>query len=222
MIQALLPFSLQTNLSGSLVIVSSGHLRLTEYHLIEWLLVPSTYSFAQSEAGDDSIEPSNLFAYIDADETPKDLHATVEGIAKAKHSHNLAASRNPHDKRIGWRPGGSDSKPSFKHCSGERRDIIKWAAEDAQVALDRAIAVSERIVEEGPSADRGYYRTWFGTYSEARAHTVWSKLRRIKPNLSFLGFTYDCKCNEALPSDIGKHTLQCGNIVRLLINLLIS
>ena len=49
---------------------------------------------------------------------------------------------------------------------------------------------------------------WFGEYSRDRAYTIWSKLRSIQLNLPFLGFTYDCNCKEAFPSEISKYTLQ--------------
>ena len=184
-----------------------GHFWLTEHHLIDWLPGPATYSFTQSGAGDDSIERPNSPTRVGVDDTPKKLRATVEGVAKAKRSRNLIVSRHVHNKRF-----RSRSKPKFADCLSYQKTLIKMAAEDAQGLLVEAIAESERVKRLGFRAHGGYYKIWFGEYSEAVANTVWSTLEEIKTNLPFLGFTYDCNCNEAFPSEISELTLQCSTV----------
>ena len=110
MILALSPFMQQANSSASLLIVSGGHFRLAGHHLIDWLLVPATHSFTQPGTGDDAIERSNPFTYVDADDTPKDMHTEIEGIAKAKLSGDPDVPRQVHDKR-----SGLSKEPKFKH-----------------------------------------------------------------------------------------------------------
>ena len=152
---------------------------------------------------DDSIERSNRFTHVGAHGTPKDLHATVEGVAKLKHSRNLVVSRGAYNERL-----GSRSKPKFADCRSYQKTMIKMAAEEAQRLLVEAIAGSEEVKRLGSPAHGGYYEIWFGEYSEIVADTIWFTLEGIITNLPFLGFTYDCNCNEVVPSEISEFTLQ--------------
>ena len=204
MIPALSTFSLQGNPPLLPTTVSGGHFRLAEHHhLIEWLPGPAAYSFTQSGAGDDSIERPNPFTHVVLGDTPKDLHATVEGVAKVKHSRNLVVSRGVHNKRL-----GSRSKPKFADCLSYQKTLIKMAAEDAKKLLAEAVTVSERIMTQRSSEGEDNYKLWLGRYSQQRADKIWYRLEKLRTNIAFLGFTYDCNCDEAFPSEISELTLQ--------------
>ena len=193
MVPALSPFAHQANPSASLMIVSWGHFRLAEHHLIEWLPVPTTYSFTQSGAGDESIEPPNLSTYIDADDTPKDLQATVEGISKAKHSGNLVVPRHI---RLG------SNRPRFQRCSATNVERIEDALRDAHGLVDRAIAEIER---GGPQPN---FETWFGGYSDYMADKVLRNLDGFKIHLDFSGYIIKCGYQGTTPTEIRKYPLQ--------------
>ena len=62
------------------------------------------YDFTHFGVGNYSIEPSNFFAYVGGDGTPKDLYATVEGVAKIRLFGDLAVSWHFHDIRATLRP----------------------------------------------------------------------------------------------------------------------
>ena len=199
----------------SLTIVS--HFQLVERHLIEWFPVSAAYSFAQSGAGDYSIEPSGHFTYIDAEGTPKDLYATVEGIAKIKLSDNLSASRAVHDKRLNWK---MRSKPKFENCSPQRQRILELSIVAAKNTATKAYRAARRI--KGPSAQ---YTTWFGTYDTKRKKTVVATFRKMKNYISKL--TYECGCGEDEDYNHSglsacKHTFYCKAVIRSLISLSIS
>jgi len=143
------------------------------------LSVPGAYNFTKSGSGDYSIEPSNLFTYVDADGTPKDLYATVEDAIEVKLSGNLAVSR-PHDKRA-----------SFVSCSATRQSQINAAASSAQGLANNAHSYLQSI-----SSGTRRYTTWFGAYTASRKSTVQSHFRLINSR-QFSGFTYDCTCTDS-------------------------
>ena len=200
MILALSPFTHQTNPSASLPIVSGGHYRLAEHHLIEWLPVPATHSFTQPGTGDDSIEPPKPFTYVDADDTPKDMHTTVEGIARAKLSGDPDVPRQVHDKR-----SGLSKEPKFTHCSPAKEQMIKDAVSDAYRALEGAIVELDR--NHGPGS---IFERWFGSGTGPRV--VRENLDGFKAHLDFSRYTFDCVNGDLLPSKISKYTLQLRDL----------
>ena len=141
--------------------------------------VPAAYSFTQSGRRDYFIEPSNLFTYIDADGTPKDLYATVEGIAKVKLSGHPAISRHVHDKRI-------KSKLEVD-CKFKQQQIVERAIRRAQdVATAAYSSLKSKTVPDA-------YKTWFGAYDSKRK-------RQVRANFGEVGdilqkFTYQCGCS---------------------------
>jgi peptidyl-Lys metalloendopeptidase len=138
----------------------------------------AAYNFTQSGSGDYTVEPSNLFTYVDADGTPKELYATVDDVAQFKLSGNLAVSHD-HDKRA-----------TFVSCSAARRTLINTAAASAQTYTNNAYSY---LV--GLSSGRPRYRTWFGTYTASRKSTVQTHFRLIRSH-PFSTFTYDCSCTD--------------------------
>ena len=141
-------------------------------------LVSAAYNFTQSGAGDYSIGPSTLFTYVDADGTPKDLDATVGGVAKVKLSGNLAVSRS-HDKRA-----------TFNSCSSTQQTQLNDAATGAQMYAFNAYGYISGMKEATPR-----YTTWFGVYNSTQKDTVQSHYQLIN-GAQFAGFTYDCACTD--------------------------
>ena len=138
----------------------------------------AAYNFTQSGTGDYSIEPSNLFTYVDADGTPKSLYATVEDVAEVKLSGNLATPR-VHNKRA-----------SFVSCSSTSQSQLSTAAANAQAYATDAFEYIKGIASGTPR-----YTTWFGTYTQHRKDIVQDHFGKIRDN-QFSGFTYSCTCPD--------------------------
>lgn len=139
----------------------------------------AAYNFTQSGAGNYSIEPSNLFTYVDADGTPKNFHADLEGTIEVNLSGTLAVSR-VHDKRA-----------SFVSCSSTRKSQLNSAASSAQNYASKAYSYLKSI-----SKSTRRYKTWFGTYTSSRKSTVQSHFRLISSR-KYSSFTYDCSCTTS-------------------------
>jgi peptidyl-Lys metalloendopeptidase len=141
--------------------------------------VSAAYNFTRSGAGDYSIGPSNLFTYVGAGGTPKNLRATVEGIAAVKLSGNLAVSR-VHDKRT-----------LFPSCSATMQSKLKTAIVNAQSLAANAYAYLVSI-----SSGTYWYLRWFGAYDPSRLNIVRNHFELISSR-DFTGFTYDCSCTTS-------------------------
>ena len=141
--------------------------------------VSSAYNFTLSGPGQYSIEPSNLFTYVDANGTLKDLRATVVDVAAVNLSGTLAISP-VHDQRTG-----------FIGCTAIRQSQINAAASGAQT-----YARSAYYYLLGISSGLARYTTWFGSYVTARKNTVQNHFRLINSR-QFSSFTYDCTCKKA-------------------------
>jgi len=141
--------------------------------------VSTAYDFTRSGAGDYIIKPSNLFTYIDADGTPKNLYATIEDAVKVKLYGKLAVSR-VHHKRA-----------TFNDCSSSQQSDIELAASNAQVYAKEASGYLTGI-----SSATERYTTWFGTYDGSRKSTVQEHFSLINSR-DFSAFAYNCTCTEA-------------------------
>ena len=132
-------------------------------------------------------------------------------------------SLHVHDKRISWIPGKSKSKPtsvapppglpkpepSFVSCSDEQKQMVEMATAYAKKYVGIAVLESEKIWALGPYIDRGgFYKTWFGEYSKDNAEKVMNTLRGMEKNFPFMGFDYDCSCDEMVAFEVGRCTLQ--------------
>lgn len=180
LVPKLSPFSLLVIPSASPTIVGGLSRLPLPTHLIERPLVPAAYNFTQSGTGDYSIEPSNLFTYVDADGAPRELYAAVEGIAKVKLSGNLPLSQHIHNRRTG-----------YTGCSAIQQAVINATAYAAQKIAAEAYAYIKNV--SGPTPR---YTTWFGAYDPARKARVQSVLKRISKNTQFPKLTYHCDCDK--------------------------
>ena len=141
--------------------------------------VSAAYNFTRSGAGDYSIEPSDLFTYVGADGTPRNLYATVEDVAGVKLSGNLAVSR-AHDKRA-----------SYASCSLSQQAQLMTAADNAQTYANGAFTYLKGISLGTPR-----YLTWFGSYVQHRKDIVQYNFGKIRSN-KFSSFTYSCTCPDS-------------------------
>jgi len=163
MIVAFSLFSLLARQSTSLTIVSGTTMILLARGLMEYSLsVSAAYDLTSSGPGYYSVKPLNLFIYIDADGTLKDLYATIEDVTEVKISGNLVVSR-VHDKRA-----------TFVSCSSSRRSQINTAVSNAQMSASGAYSYLQST-----SSGTSRYTTWFGTYTASRKSIVQNHFRLI-------------------------------------------
>ena len=184
MIPTLSPSSILAIPSMSLTIVSglSQSLLTAGDHLIGRSPVSSAYDFTHSGAGDYSVEPSNLFTYVDGGGTPKVLHATVEGIAKVRLSGGLGVSQHIHDNR-----------GAFIGCKDTDRQRIEAAVVVLRESLEDARDYMNGI--EGPTLR---YETWFGTYDAVNKNVVQGILGTVSAERLHKDMRYRClaKCSN--------------------------
>ena len=139
----------------------------------------AAYNFTRSGAGDYTIEPSNLFTYVDG--TPKNLYATIKDIVEVKLSGNLAVSRLLH------------KRTTFTNCSPISQSQLNIAASNAQKYAINAYSYIKGVL--GPSSTPRY-TTWFGTYTQHRKDIVQYHFGMIRSN-KFSSFTYYCTCPDS-------------------------
>lgn len=140
--------------------------------------VSAAYNFTQSGAGGYSIQPSNLFTYVDSDGTPNNLLANVEDAASVELSGNLAVTY------------GYTKRASFNNCSSTMQSQADAAAVSAQDYAGSAYSYISDI-----SSGTTRYTTWFGAYDSIRKSTVQSHYQSISSH-QYSSFTFDCTCTE--------------------------
>ena len=129
------------------------------------LPVSAAYDFTHSGAGGYSIKPSNLFTYVDAGGTLKNLYADIEDVAGVKLSGNLAVPRGVYDKREGIR---------FQNCTPDEESVISHAVTWADYYAEEAYEYLKSILS---STLR--YTWWFGLYTRVRKELVQSHFEKI-------------------------------------------
>ena len=139
--------------------------------------VSAAYDFTRSGAGGYFIKPSNLFTYVDASSTLKNLHATIEEVAEVKLSGNLTVSRRVYDKR---------EDINFFGCTGEQEWDIRSAAVYANIYAENAYEYLKTI---SFSTDR--YEYWFGPHTPPRQALVQIHFEMISQS-KFENFIYQC------------------------------
>ena len=146
---------------------------------MERYLVSAAYDFTRSGTREYSIEPSNLFTYIDADGTPKDLYATVGDIAKVKLSGNLGVSGRVHNRR----------NPVF-HCQRGDRQLLERAIDRVHELSHDILPYLDTITSRRTVTQS--YRLWFGRYYRP----LWQDIRHTYEAISnqnlFDGVSFSC------------------------------
>ena len=170
---------------------------------MEWLPVPAADSFIQSGSGDHSIEPANHFTYVDADDAPEDLHATVEGIAKVKLSGPPAAPRHVHDKRL--------HRPLYDgECTREERKKMELAIISARRDLNRGWNNIHKLKESDNDWWAELYKRWFGPFTKRRHKVATTMILYIERKVRFRDFSILCRTGEraTVPAKLSNYTLQ--------------
>jgi len=135
------------------------------------------YNLTNTGEGVYTIEPSNLFTYIDASGTPVNIHANNDA-SEVKVSGRLSVSRK-------------EKRASFQGCSSSQQTQLNTAATNGQ---KYAAGASSYI--NGISSGTSRYTTWFGAYTSTRRNLVASHFTSINSH-SFSSYTFDCTCTDA-------------------------
>ncbi|KAI0375429.1 peptidyl-Lys metalloendopeptidase [Pilatotrama ljubarskyi] len=160
----------------------------------------AAYNFTLPGAGKYTVEPSNLFHFVDPETNePVEIRAETE-------THVAAVS----GKLAVVRPTPTVTKrATYNGCSSSEKTGIDAAAPAAQSYVANALSYLQSHTAASPR-----YTTWFGAYTSSRHSTVQSHYSNINSNV-FTSFTYDCTCDEAdtyayvYPDDFG-HIYLCG------------
>ena len=174
-------------------------------YLTERPPVSAAYNLIQSGAGDYSIQPSNLFTYVDADGTPKDFYATVEGINKVNLSRDLAAEKTAPKHKLwgkkitkpkkatGPKHGGKAAK--FHSCPSHREIEILSIAKEAEKLIAKTYAYTSKKLGRKATPR---YTIWYGAYDKTRMGKVkdhWKMMSR-NPETRLSTLEYSCACDE--------------------------
>lgn len=155
------------------------------------------YDLAQSRVGGYSIEPSNVFTYLDADGSHKDLYATVEGTAEVTASGDRVAIGLPWWKsKHKHQDEDEDEGITFHACSEKERAVLIAAAEAAERTIDDTYAYVKDLRGSTPR-----YAAFYGAYDESRAASVrkhW-RLMSENPNTRLSTLSYTCTCGSRAP-----------------------
>ena len=175
---------------------------MARHHLIERLPVPVADSFIQSGAREHSIKPGNHFTYLEADDTPEDLNATVEGIANVKLlSGPLAAPRRVHDKR---------DYATFERCTQAEVEGIQLAIYSIWQEASTAYFGIWGLKEKHNDGWAVRYKRWFGPYTKPRYKTVKKLVWFMAKKVRFKNFVFRCRTGERdrAPARLSNYALQ--------------
>ena len=157
----------------------------------------------QSGAGDYSIEPSNLFTYVDADGNTKDFYATVGGITKVKLSRDLAAHKRAFKKFNPKKYKPKKHKPKkpkpntlgrearFDSCPTHRESEILVIAREAEEIIDKTYAYVKKLKRPTPR-----FTTWYGSRAGLGMDGIKRHWKKMSKNelTRLTTFHYGCSC----------------------------
>ncbi|KAI0778610.1 peptidyl-Lys metalloendopeptidase [Trametes elegans] len=154
----------------------------------------AAYNFTLPGEGLYTVEPSNLFHFVDPETNePVEIRADVETHV-AKVAGKLAVARpTPTLAR----------RYAYNGCSSSQQSGIRSAAPAAQSYVKSALSYLQSHTAASPR-----YTTWFGAYTSSRHNTVQSHFSNINGN-DLTSFTYDCTCTDegtyayVYPDDFG-------------------
>ncbi|KAI0673560.1 peptidyl-Lys metalloendopeptidase [Trametes maxima] len=160
----------------------------------------AAYNFTLPGAGKYTVEPSNLFHFVDPETNePSEIRADVETHVAAVKG-KLAVTR-PTPTLV--------KRAKFNGCSSSRQSSISAALPAVSSYAANAYSYLQSHTAASPR-----YTTWFGAYTSSRHSTVQSHFSNIHSN-DFTSFTFDCTCTDdgvyafVDPSDFGYITF-CG------------
>ncbi|KAI9062953.1 peptidyl-Lys metalloendopeptidase [Trametes sanguinea] len=160
----------------------------------------AAYNFTLPGAAKYTVEPANLFHYVDPETNePVEIRADSE-------THVAAVS----GKLAVVRPTPTLTKrETYNGCSSSQKTGIQAAAPAAQTYVANALSYLQTHTASTPR-----YTTWFGSYTSSRHSTVLSHYTNMNGN-DYSSFTYDCTCTESdtyayvYPDDFG-YIYLCG------------
>ncbi|KAI0639830.1 peptidyl-Lys metalloendopeptidase [Trametes polyzona] len=160
----------------------------------------AAYNFTLPGEGKYTVEPSNLFHFVDPETNEvREIRAETET--------HVAALKG---KLAVTRPTPTITKrATYNGCSSSQQSSLASAAPAAQ-----SYAANARSYLASHTAASPRYTTWFGSYTSSRHNTVLSHFTNLNGN-DYSSYTYDCRCTEANtyayvhPDDFG-HVYLCG------------
>ncbi len=141
--------------------------------------VSSAYNFTNTGHSNYTVEASNLFHFVNADNEVFEIRADAESHVAAVTSGKLAVADPALTKRA-----------TFQHCSASQKSALNAAASSAQ----KYAASASSYLKHHSSTSR--YRTWYGGYTHARHSIVLNHFSHISSH-HYSSFTYDCSCKES-------------------------
>ncbi|KAI0830740.1 peptidyl-Lys metalloendopeptidase [Trametes gibbosa] len=142
----------------------------------------AAYNFTLPGAGKYTVEPVNLFHFVDPE--------TNEAVPiRADTETHVAAVKG---KLAVTRPTPTITKrATYSGCSTSQKSALASAAPAAQSYAANAYSYLSTHTAASPR-----YTTWFGAYTSSRHSTVLSHFSNLNGN-DYTSYTYDCTCTEA-------------------------
>ncbi|KAM5544061.1 hypothetical protein V8D89_002247 [Ganoderma adspersum] len=160
----------------------------------------SAYNFTSTGHNTYTVEASNLFHAVNADNEVSEIRADAESHVATLTGGQLAVARAAQ---------GITKRATFNGCSSSEQSALNSAAPSAQTYAAGALSYLQ-----AHTSSTTRYTTWFGTYTSSRHSTVQSHYSNINSH-DYTTFTYDCTCTDSgtyayvYPDDFG-HIYLCG------------
>ncbi|KAI1786570.1 metalloprotease, partial [Ganoderma leucocontextum] len=154
----------------------------------------SAYNFTGTGHSKYTVEASNLFHFVTADNEVSSIRADAESHVATLTGGELAVARPVQ---------ALAKRASFNGCSSSEQSALNTAAPSAQ-----SYAASAQSYLESHTSSTTRYTTWFGTYTSSRHSTAQSHFTNINSH-DYTTFTYDCTCTDSdtyayvYPDDFG-------------------
>jgi len=137
------------------------------------------YDFTETGEGVYTIEPSNLFTYIDTSDNLVNIYAKNDA-SEVNISGSLSVSRIQQRATLA----------TFNNCTSSQQTQINTATTNGNTYAANAYAYVNGI-----ASGTTRYTTWFGAYTSSRYSTVVSHYKAISSH-SFSDYSFDCTCAE--------------------------
>jgi peptidyl-Lys metalloendopeptidase len=137
----------------------------------------AAYNLTSTGEGVYTIEPSNLFTYIDNSDNLVKIYAKNDA-SEVSVSGSLSVSRIKRRATFA----------TFNNCTSSEQTQVNTAATNGNT-----YAANAYTYVSGISSGTTRYTTWFGAYTSSRYSTVVSHYQAISSH-SFSDYSYDCTC----------------------------
>ncbi|KAM5543347.1 hypothetical protein V8D89_003221 [Ganoderma adspersum] len=143
----------------------------------------TAYDFTDTGYNTYTIEPSNVFHIVDANNDVSEILATTDSYVTKLTSGALAVAAPALEERA-----------TFNGCSAAERSALNTTAPLAAAYARRAF--SYLLTHNSPFPPSRRSATWFGLFNPSRHRVATDHFRRINAN-NFAGFRYDCTCKRS-------------------------